>query len=106
MYNGLAMGLANTIPLGLATARGLGTGSWRGCLVVTKVSWQTLLRIWKRVRASGTESGEDEWFGQGLVHMRLWISGRDPGLDWAWWLVTVLWEGVDERSSMFGARDS
>ena len=41
------------------------------------------------IRASDTDSGEDEWFGQGMVHMRLWIPGRDPGLDWAWWLVTV-----------------
>ena len=41
------------------------------------------------IRASDTDSGEDEWFGQGMVHMRLWMSGRDPGLYWAWWLVTV-----------------
>ena len=45
--------------------------------------------ILKTIRASDTDSGEDEWFGQGMVHMRLWISCRDPGLDWAWWLVTV-----------------
>ena len=59
------------------------------CLVVKKVSWQMLLRIWRRIRASDTDPGEDEWFGQGMVHMRLWSSCRDPGLDWAWWLVTV-----------------
>ena len=29
-------GVAHTIPMGLATARGLGTGSWIGCLVVAK----------------------------------------------------------------------
>ena len=40
------------------------------------------------MRASGTDSGEDERFGQGMVHMRLWNSGRAPSLDWAWWLVT------------------
>ena len=59
------------------------------------------------IRASDTDSGEDEWFGQGMVHMRLWSSCRDPGLDWAWWLVTVfgkelvrgvqcLWHGIRE----------
>ena len=90
MDNGLGWTVVNASPTGLATARSLGTGSWRGCLVVTTVSWQLLIRILKRVRTSGTESGEDEWFGQGLVHMRLWSSGRDPGLDWAWWLVTVV----------------
>ena len=89
MYNGLAR-VAHTIPMGLATARGLGTGSWIGCLVVEKVSWDMLLRIWKRIRASDTDSGEEEWFGQGMVHMRLWYAGRDPGLDWAWWLGNVL----------------
>ena len=75
MYNGLVR-VAHTIPMGLATARGLGTGSWRGCLVMKQVSWQLLLGIWKRIRASDTDSGEGEWFGQGTVHLRLWFSGR------------------------------
>ena len=34
MDNGLGWKLVNASPMGLATARSLGTGSWRVCLVV------------------------------------------------------------------------
>ena len=56
------------------------------------------------MRASDTDSGEDEWFGQGMAHMALWIPCRDPGLDWAWELGHVLGQGVCERGSMIGSR--
>ena len=71
-----------------------------------KVGWTMLFKIWKRIRASDTDSGEDGWFVQGMVNMRLWISGRDPGLDLGLVAGDCGWEGIDERSSMFGARDS
>ena len=93
MDNGLGQEVGKHQPKGLGEGGG-GPRFGYGILErvpgrVEKGCWQLLIRIWKRVRASDTAPGEDEWFGQGMVHMRLWIPGRDPGLDWAWWLVTV-----------------
>ena len=42
------------------------------------------------MRASDTDSGDDEWFGQGMAHMVLWIPCRNPGVDGAWELGHVL----------------
>ena len=92
--------------MGLAAARGLGTGSWRGCLVVEQVSWSMLLMICKRIHVSDTDSGEGEWFGQGMVHLRLWISGRAPSLDWAWWLAIVFGKELVRGVQCFEVRDS
>ena len=36
------------------------------------------------MHAWGTDSVDDEWFGQGMAHMALWIPCRNRGLDWAW----------------------
>ena len=35
------------------------------------------LGIWGRNRASDTDYGEGAWFGEGLVHMVLWLPGPE-----------------------------
>ena len=106
MYNGLARGWQRP-PLWVGNGPRCGHGILDGVPGCEKVSCQPLLRIWKRIRDSDTDPGEDEWFGQGMLHVRLWMSGRDPSVYWAWWLVTVfgkelvrgvqcVWHGVHD----------
>ena len=76
------------------------------CLVVKKVSWQMLLRIWKRDSRLGHGSwrGRVVWAGHGAHASLEFVPGSRFGLG----LVAgdCVWEGVGERSSMFVARDS
>ena len=86
MDNGLGRKLVNTIAMGVATARGLGTGSFGVPVFGHK---EGVGQCPSGFVDDDSRLGHGFWMGgtsglgQGMIHMVLWISCRHPGLDWA-----------------------
>ena len=99
MDNGSGMELVNAMIMGLAAGRGLGTGSWRGYLVLKKGVGECSWGVWKGMRAPDTDSGEDEWFRSRAWYT--WFSGVRAGIplwrglgSWGWCLGKDFVNGV------------
>ena len=62
-----------------------------------------LLRIWGKDSRPDTDDGEDEWFGEGLVHMALWLSGPESRFGLGLGAGAGLGNRVCKRMSRVGA---